>query len=248
MRLCVFGSQGRMGRAIREEAGDSVVACYDTVPPGTPPGVPLAEQVDVVLDFSLPEAWDDLDRLLEPLDCALVTGTTGLGPRHREMLSAWASRRAVFAASNMSLGIHVLGRLLGTAGRMLDKAGDTGGFSLEVVELHHAGKVDSPSGTALRLVEIWEEVNGPASRTIGRSGPVGPRRRDEVGIHSLRGGDSAGEHQLHLLGPGERLVLAHAATGRRTFALGALRAARFVKDLGPGLYSMDDMLGGDERS
>ena len=117
MKLCVFGSEGRMGRLIRQEAGDSVVACYDLVPPGTPPDVPLPDDVEVVLDFSLPSAWKDLDRLLKGSSAALVTGTTGLGTEHREMLGAWALERAVFAAANMSVGIHVLGRLLDLAAK-----------------------------------------------------------------------------------------------------------------------------------
>lgn len=241
MKLCVFGSEGRMGRLIRREAGDAVAACYDLVPPGTPPDVPMPEDIDVVLDFSLPSAWKDLDGLLEGSRAALVTGTTGLGPPQKVMLEAWARGRAVFAASNMSVGIHVLGRLLDTAAGML-----SGDFDLEVVEIHHGGKVDSPSGTALGLVDIWEDHAGAGSRMTGRSGAVGPRRSDEIGIHSLRGGDVAGEHQLHLLGSGERLTLSHAASGRRTFALGALRAAAFVAGRPPGLYTMEDMLNGEE--
>lgn len=244
MRICVFGSEGRMGRALRMEAGDSVAACYDVAPPGTPPDVPMPEDIDVVIDFSLPSAWGSLDRLLDPVNCALVTGTTGLGPDQEVLLRKWATMRPVFHASNMSVGVFVLGRLLETAGMLLCGSGSGDpGFSLEVVEIHHGGKLDSPSGTALRLVEVWEGIAGPASRTFGRSGQAGPRKPDEVGIHSLRGGDVTGEHQLHLLGPGERLVLAHSAEGRRTFAAGALRAARFVLDREPGLYSMEDMLG-----
>ncbi|MBN2587920.1 MAG: 4-hydroxy-tetrahydrodipicolinate reductase [Candidatus Fermentibacteraceae bacterium] len=242
MRLCVFGSEGRMGRLIRDEAGDSVVACYDRVPPGTPPEVRLPDDVDVILDFSLPSAWGDLDLLMSPSRAALVTGTTGLGPSHMEMLDRWAGERAVFASANMSRGIYVLGRLLELAGRMLSRD-----FSLEVVEIHHGGKVDSPSGTALKLADIWESFAGQGVRTMGRSGSVGPRKPVEIGMHSLRGGDVAGEHQLHLLGEGERLVLTHMITGRRTLALGALRAAEFLIGKEPGLYSMDDLMNGDRK-
>ena len=237
MKLCVFGSEGRMGRLLRQEAGGKVVACYDRNPPGTPPDVPLPPDVDVVMDFSLPSAWEDLDGLLAPSRAALVTGTTGLETRHIEMLRNWAGRRAVFASSNMSRGIYVLGRLLDLAGSMLWRD-----FSLEIVEIHHGGKVDSPSGTALAFADIWERHAGDGMRSMGRSGPVGPRRPDEVGIHSLRGGDVAGDHQLHLLGGGERLILTHSATGRRTFALGALMAAEFIAGRSPGLYSMEDMM------
>jgi 4-hydroxy-tetrahydrodipicolinate reductase len=156
-----------------------------------------------------------------------------------ELLRKWSLERPVFHSSNMSQGIHVLGKLLDLAAGMLSRD-----FSLEVVEIHHGGKVDSPSGTALSLVEIWEGHAGGGQRIMGRCGAVGPREKDEIGIHSLRGGDVPGEHQLHLLGSGERLVLAHSATGRRTFVRGALRAAEFLIGREPGLYSMDDMMRG----
>ncbi len=237
MKLCIFGSSGRMGTRIGEEAGDSVIARYDLVPPGTKADIPLPEEVEVVMDFSLPAAWKDLDRLLSPSSAALVTGTTGLGPLEKEMLAAWASARAVFVSSNMSIGIYVLGKLLAYAGEML--AGD---FDLEIVECHHSGKVDSPSGTALTLAGIWENCGGGNRRILGRSGAAGPRSPEETGIHSLRGGDVAGDHQLYLLGKGERLLLSHSATGRRTFAAGALKAAEYVNGKAPGIYTMDDLM------
>ncbi|MCK5116420.1 MAG: 4-hydroxy-tetrahydrodipicolinate reductase [Candidatus Aegiribacteria sp.] len=237
MKLCVFGSEGRMGRLLREEAGDSVIACYDMLPPGTRIDVPLPEEVDVVLDFSLPSAWKDLDSLLSTSGAALVTGTTGMGTEEMEMLAKWSKVRAVFASSNMSVGIYVLGKLLAYAAEML--AGD---FDLEIVECHHAEKVDSPSGTALTLAGIWEECGGGGQKMFGRSGAAGPRSPGETGIHSLRGGDVAGDHQLHLLGKGERLTLSHSATGRRTFAAGALKAAEYINGKSPGIYTMDDLI------
>jgi len=237
MKLCLFGSEGKMGQLIREEAGDSVVACYDRIPPGLKTDTPIPEEVDVVIDFSLPSAWNDLDKLLSPSSASLVTGTTGLGYTEKEMLARWARDRAVFVSSNMSIGIYVLGKLLASAAKML--AGD---FDLEIVECHHSKKVDSPSGTALTLFEIWEKSGGGGRKVYGRSGQTGPRPSGEIGIHSLRGGDVVGDHQLYLLGKGERLLLSHSATGRRTFAAGALKAAEFVNDKPPGIYTMDDMM------
>ncbi len=242
MKLCIFGSEGRMGRLLQEEAGDSVAACYDALPPGMKADVPLPDDIDVVLDFSLPSAWKDLDRLLGGSTAALVTGTTGLGPQEMEMLAGWAKDRAVFASSNMSVGIYVLGKLLAFAGEML--AGD---FDLEIVECHHSGKIDSPSGTALTLAGIWEESGGGSRKTFGRSGSAGPRSSAETGIHSMRGGDVAGEHQLHLLGKGERLLLCHSAAGRRTFAAGALKAAEYINGKPPGIYTMDDLMRRSEK-
>lgn len=237
-RIAVFGSEGRMGRLVREEAGASVLACYDSHPPGLGPDIPLPAGTEAVIDFSLPSAWGDLDRILRGNVTALVTGTTGIGQAEEAMLLRWAEVRPVFRAANMSLGIYVLGRLLAEAAGLL---GD--GFDLEIVEFHHRGKMDSPSGTALSLLDIWRDSGGGASMVTGRSGAVGPRGSSETGMHSVRGGDVAGEHQLHLLGDGERLLLSHMATGRRTFALGALRAASFVSGREPGIYGMEDIAG-----
>ncbi len=237
MNICVFGSEGRMGRLIREEAGECVIACYDRIPPGTSVDVQLSPEVDVVIDFSLPSAWRDLDELLSDTSAGLVSGTTGLGDTEMELLRKWSSVRPVFFASNMSMGIYVLGRLLQSAASML--ADD---FDLEIVEFHHRGKIDSPSGTALTLQDIWEKNGGGKKIMHGRSGPAGPRNPDETGIHSVRGGDIVGDHQLYLLGDGEKLLLSHSATGRRTFALGALKAADFIFGKPPGLYSMEDMM------
>jgi 4-hydroxy-tetrahydrodipicolinate reductase len=242
MNLCIFGSEGRMGKAIREEAGDMVTVCYDRNPPALTAERPLPDDVDVILDFSSPAAWKDLDKLLSSSDAALVTGTTGLDPDQMELLREWSLDRPVFYASNMSMGVNLLGRLLREAGKLLPSD-----FVLELVEIHHGGKVDSPSGTALGLLEIWDDARQEISdRVFGRSGRTGPRTGTETGVHSVRGGDVAGEHQIHLLGQGERLVLTHIATGRRTFALGALRAARFIKGRKPGLYGMEDLMRGDE--
>ena len=226
-----------MGRLICEEAGDSVIARYDVIPPGRKADIPVPDEVDVVLDFSVPSAWKDLDMLLASTSAALVTGTTGLGHTEKEMLAGWAEQRAVFVSSNMSIGIYVLGKLLEYAGEMLAKD-----FDLEIVECHHSGKVDSPSGTALTLFDIWEKSGGGSRKVLGRSGSAGPRSSDETGIHSLRGGDVAGEHQLHLLGKGERLLLSHSATGRRIFAIGALKAAEYIYGKVPGIYTMDDLM------
>lgn len=247
--LAVFGSEGRMGRAVRAEAvlaGDfEVAACYDVEGPCLRPGDRLPEGVDVVVDFSTPSALDFLGGMLSGTEAALVSGTTGLSAREKAMLESWSAERAVFYSPNMSRGIYVLARLVSEAGRLLGP-----GFDLEVVEIHHRQKRDSPSGTALRLVESWSASRSVQPEPVyGREGAMGPRRTQEVGIHSVRGGDVAGDHEVHLLGDGERLLLAHSASGRRTFALGALAAARFVSGRGPGLYGMDDLPGwsGDQR-
>jgi 4-hydroxy-tetrahydrodipicolinate reductase len=237
--LAVFGSSGRMGRLVAEEAAGrfAITGLYDRRPPGTPPAGSLAEGTDVVVDFSLPEAWADLDALLEGTGASLVTGTTGLGGAEMEMARRWSKERAVFQAFNMSRGIWVMRRLLAQAGRLL-----AGEADLELVETHHRRKVDSPSGTALSLLDAWEGAAGRGGRVFGRQGAAGPRPRSELGVHSVRGGDVPGDHRVMLLCDGEVLELFHRAVSRRTFAAGAVAAAALVAESPPGLYGMSDLM------
>jgi 4-hydroxy-tetrahydrodipicolinate reductase len=241
MKCALFGSLGRMGSLIRQAAGShlDVVMEYDSHPPALTADVPLQPDIDVVIDFSAPSAWSDLDNLLEPSAAALVTGTTGLGTAEESLLGKWASSRPVFRASNFSRGVYVMERLLAEASRLL---GDD--FVAEMVEVHHGGKEDSPSGTALNLLEVWQR-NHPGRLIHGREGRTGPRDASETGVHSIRGGDVVGEHEVHLLGRGERLLIAHRASSRLTFAAGAVRAALWLAGREPGLYGMDEMMGGE---
>lgn len=231
MTIGVFGASGRMGRLVIQEALEQSIIVSARIDRDTPLDVPPG--TEVLVDFSTPDAWGNLEGILEGTPAALVTGTTGLSREHRSMLSRWSRDRAVFYSANMSAGVFVLNRLVREALSMLG-----GGFDMEIVEIHHRGKADSPSGTAAALME-----GIPGERVYGRSGRGAGRPPGEIGVHSLRGGDVAGEHQVHLLGDGERLCLTHAATGRRVFALGALRAAIFVLGKKPGLYGMEDLLG-----
>ena len=242
IRCAIFGSLGRMGKLIAGETSGrlDIVGEYDTDPPALQASTPLQAGVQVVIDFSSPAAWTDLDRILKPSSAALVTGTTGLGASEELLLQEWSRQRAVFRAANMSRGIHVLGLLLGKAAAML---GDD--FALELVEIHHRWKTDSPSGTALGLRDIWNKTH-PGKTVCGREGPVGPRDPSETGVHSLRGGDVPGDHELHLLGDGERLLLAHRATDRRAFAAGAVCAAEWIVSQPAGLYGMNDLMGAPE--
>lgn len=214
--FALFGSRGRMGSLIQTEAGAdrgvSVVQCIDTED-----SLILEPDVEAVADFSLASAWSSLDRLLSGTALPLVSGTTGLGSREKDLLKKWSLERPVFYSSNMSVGVFVLGRLMKQAEMILDET-----FDRELLELHHNRKADSPSGTALTLLKNWPE---------------------SACAHSIRGGDIVGEHHLHYMGQGERLVLSHIATDRRVFALGAIRALKFICGREPGLYGMEDMLG-----
>lgn len=231
MRYAVLGAAGRMGSLVIREAENLSYELTASLDIGSVMKVP--EDTDVILDFSAPSAWTGLDRLLSGTGAALVSGTTGLDDGCRLMLSRWAADRPVFYSSNMSTGVFVLDRLVRLACSMLDE-----GFDVELVEVHHRNKVDSPSGTAATLLGGL-----PGAAVYGRHGNTGVRPVREVGVHSLRGGDVLGEHQVHFMGSGERLCLTHMTTDRRVLALGALRAACFIVDRAPGLYGMEDMLG-----
>ncbi|MCD4709025.1 MAG: 4-hydroxy-tetrahydrodipicolinate reductase [Candidatus Sabulitectum sp.] len=229
-KVAVFGADGRMGRLVADESGGrlDLIQTFDTGDELT-----LNPQVEVVIDFSLPSAWNNMNTLIAGTDVALVSGTTGLGEDERRMLEIWVTRRPVFYSSNMSVGIHVLGKLMEAASGML---GD--GFDRELIEFHHRGKKDSPSGTALSLLKRWD-----GEKVYGRQGGTGERETGTVGVHAVRGGDVTGEHHLHFLGDGERVTISHLATDRRVFALGAIRAADFIAGKPPGIYGMEDMLG-----
>ena len=195
---------------------------------------------DVVIDFSLPEPGMALLSQCERAGVPLVVGTTGLGDAHRAAHARAAQTLPMVVAANYGVGVNVLWAL---AKRAVELAGPE--FDLEIVEMHHHHKVDSPSGTALRLAEVVAEARGldSGSQVHGRSGIVGARTPSEIGMHALRGGDVIGEHTLVLAGPGERLELTHRAHNREIFARGAVRAALWVCGRPAGLYDMAAVLG-----
>jgi 4-hydroxy-tetrahydrodipicolinate reductase len=195
----------------------------------------------VVLTFAAPAATVDHVRIAAGRGAGLVVGTTGLDrDQDREMRALAARTRSVIAA-NYSIGITVLTELVGTAARLLDPS-----FEAEVVEVHHHAKQDAPSGTALALGRAVAAARGQdfeRAATLARQGQVGPRRADEIGVVALRAGDVVGDHTVLFGGLGERLELTHRAQSRECLARGALRAAFWVANQQPGLYSMRDVLG-----
>ncbi len=254
-RVGILGAAGRMGRSLVRVASDegvAVAAAVDRHEVGRDVGllagvdelgvsivadVDALRDVEVVVDFSLPEAAGRLFASLRDAPKPLVTGTTGLGEQARAALQRLSEVAPVVAAPNFSQGVTLLFHLASVAATTLGE-----GFDAEIVEMHHRHKVDAPSGTAVRLAELVADARG--LRVIhGRSGHVGERPHDEIAVLALRGGDVVGEHTLFLQGMGERLELTHRATDRTIFARGALRAARWVCERGPGLYDMAHVMG-----
>ena len=170
-----------------------------------------------------------------------MVGTTGMTDADMDKLRAAARHAPIVQAGNMSLGVNLLVQLTKKVAAALDED-----FDIEVIEAHHHHKVDAPSGTALMLGEAAAEGRGVSLadvRDSGRDGITGARKRGDIGFTAIRGGDIVGEHDVLFAAAGERIVLRHMATDRGIFARGALKAALWGQDKGPGLYNMLDVLG-----
>jgi 4-hydroxy-tetrahydrodipicolinate reductase len=197
--------------------------------------------VEVVIDFSVAPATAKLLPLCAGQRIPMVIGTTGLDLETRASLERAAERVPIVFAPNYSQGVNALYFLAARATELLGPA-----FDAEIVEIHHRLKVDAPSGTAVRLAEVVGEakrLDTAHAINSGRSGQVGARPLEEIGVMALRGGDVVGEHTLYLVGEGERIELTHRATDRSIFARGAVRAAHWVVTRPAGLYDMADVMG-----
>jgi 4-hydroxy-tetrahydrodipicolinate reductase len=236
-RVLLVGSAGRMGQAIVAVAkGNPNIDIVGLCDQGDPLE-PAISHCNVVIDFSQADAIDDICRAVAQRKQPLVVGTTGHSPEQRRAIERCAQTVPVVLSSNYSVGVNALFWLTRKAGEMLGPE-----FDLEIVEMHHRMKKDAPSGTAKTLAEILKQARDLKIR-YGREGNVGERKADEIGVHSIRGGDVVGDHTVIFAGPGERLELTHRASSRETFAKGALRAAQWIVGRAPGLYSMEDVLG-----
>jgi 4-hydroxy-tetrahydrodipicolinate reductase len=240
-RIIITGSKGRMGRAL--------IACA-----GQKPDLEVVGQIDqgddlgavigkgkVVIDFSSHTATLGIAKLCAENGKALVVGTTGHTEEEGTQIKALTSKIPMVLASNYSTGVNTLFWLTRKAAEILGP-----GFDLEIVEMHHRMKRDAPSGTAKTLAEILAEVRKRQIEKVirhGRKGIVGERTAEEIGMHSLRGGDVVGDHTVVFATQGERVELTHKASSRETFANGALRAAQWVVRQQAGLYDMQDVLG-----
>jgi 4-hydroxy-tetrahydrodipicolinate reductase len=240
-RIIITGSRGRMGRTLLScSAHHREIEVVGEIDQGDDLNA-VIRQADVVLDFSSHTATPGIARSCVEHGKAMVIGTTGHSQEHRSEIVALANRIPMVLASNFSTGVNTLFWLARKAAEILGAE-----FDLEIVEMHHRLKRDAPSGTAQSLAEILASVrNQQLSRVArhGRSGIVGERTTEEIGVHSIRGGDVVGDHTVIFAGIGERVELVHKASTRETFANGALRAAHWVAGQKPGLYDMQDVLG-----
>lgn len=263
-RIAVTGAAGRMGQRIiqvlRETADLELGAAVEhgghprlgedagLVAGGAPSGVTISDSLEmaltgcpVLIDFTTPEATLANLAVCRRLGTAMVIGTTGLANDQKDWIQEAAGTIPIVFAPNMSIGVNVCLRILKDLTRILG-----GDFEAEIVELHHNKKKDAPSGTALRMGEVIAEAAGrdfAEAAVFSRHGLIGARKKEEIGLQTVRGGDIVGEHTVYFIGMGERIELSHRAMTRDMFARGAVRAAQWLAGKKAGLYDMQDVLG-----
>jgi 4-hydroxy-tetrahydrodipicolinate reductase len=262
MKIAVTGASGRMGRTLIEAVLRSpdleLTAALDVSASGCvgkdagelvgiPCGVKVAVDArsaapaDCLVDFTRPEGTlAHLDQCVDS-GTRMVIGTTGFTAEQKGLIAEAAKRIAIVFAPNMAIGVNAAFRLAEVAARILGDA-----YDVEIIEAHHRHKVDAPSGTALKLGEVVATALGrnfEDCAVYGRVGVTGERDAKTIAIHAVRGGDMVGDHTVLFAGTGERVEIAVRSQSRLTYALGALRACRFVKGKPSGLYDMQDVLG-----
>jgi 4-hydroxy-tetrahydrodipicolinate reductase len=256
LKVIVTGAAGRMGRAILdrlaqaegitlgaalEQSGHPAIGSFPF--PHSPSSIidsikTALESGEVVIDFTEPACTMPL--LAEAGRKPMVIGTTGFTEAQRAEIARAAKIAPIVLSPNMSIGVNVMLKLLTEATMALGAE-----YDVEIVEVHHRHKKDAPSGTALRMGEVIAEARGTSldqSGCFSRHGMIGPRPSGEIGIQTVRAGDVVGDHTVIFAGQGERIELTHRAHNRNHFAIGALRAAQWVVDQPPGLYTMRDVL------
>lgn len=248
VKIVVNGAGGRVGKALAEicaERGEcTVVAGMDIHPssgafmiyePGGYEG-----EADVIIDASGSEGTHTLLQYALRRKLPLVIMTTGQSEEQMAEIKAASEQIPVFKSGNMSLGINVLSALVKKTAAALGE-----NFDIEIVEAHHNKKVDAPSGTALMLAKSASDgLDNPPVYVYDRHSVRKAREKEEIGIHSIRGGTIVGEHSVIFAGQDEVLTLSHSAGSRRMFASGAIDAAEFLIGKKPGMYDMDDLLEG----
>ncbi|MCB1976198.1 MAG: 4-hydroxy-tetrahydrodipicolinate reductase [Nitrosomonas sp.] len=262
-KIAIAGSSGRMGRTLLEavtQAGDLCVAAALEMADspflgkdageliGSRNGVAITSDheaalrgCDYIIDFTRPAGTLAHLEVCRVAGVKMVIGTTGFSAEEKDLLRAASEDIAIVFAPNMSVGVNVTLKLLETAARVLNE-----GYDIEIIEAHHRHKIDAPSGTALRMGEVIAEALGRDLQRVavyGREGVTGERDDATIGFSTIRAGDIVGEHTAMFAGSGERVEIVHKASSRMTFAMGALRAVRFLQDKPSGLFDMQDVLG-----
>lgn len=247
-KIIMNGCNGKMGRVITElaaaDADCEIVAGID-INTDTSNDYPVFStpqeftgEADVIIDFSHPSCLDGLLSYCKERQLPIIVATTGFSEEDRVKINEASEEIPVFFSANMSLGINLLISLAKQATKLLE-----GSFDIEIVEKHHNKKLDAPSGTALAIADaIDETLSYPAEYVYDRHSVRRKRRPTEIGLHSVRGGTIVGEHEVIFAGKDEVIELRHSAHSKEIFAVGAIKAAKFMCGKSAGMYDMNDLI------
>ena len=201
----------------------------------------VIDDIDVLIDFSLPDATEQNMQVCAANNVAMVIGTTGFNVQQEKVLATASEQVAIVYAGNYSTGVNLSLKLLGMAAKAFGTDAD-----VEIIEAHHKHKIDAPSGTAYMMAEAVAEARGQNLKDVavyGREGQTGEREAGSIGIHAIRGGEIIGDHTVMFIADGEVVEITHRARARMTFAAGAVRAATWIVQQSTGQYNMQDVLG-----
>ena len=245
-KIIMNGCNGKMGqvisRIVAEDETCEIVAGFDIADNGansypvyTNPAN-FTGDADVVIDFSHPDSLDGLLSYCKSRKLPVIVATTGLSNQQKNIMEAASESIPVFFSANMSLGINLLIDLAKKATKLLGES-----FDIEIIEKHHNQKIDAPSGTALAIADaIAEDID--AEYVYDRHTSRKKRKKSEIGIHAVRGGTIVGEHTVIFAGTDEIIELKHQAASKEIFAVGAVKAAKFLAGKAPGMYCMNDLI------
>jgi len=250
IKVVICGASGRMGQTLGRmvhEAPDLELVGGINLKHSSFFGAEIVEakdadallkktKADVVIDFTVASAVVSNVQVAVRNNCALIVGTTGISPEQRaEMETAINGHVPAVISTNFSIGVAIFQQLVRESARLLKD------YDIEVIEAHHRNKKDAPSGTAKTILQIIEEEAGAREKQYGREGMT--ERKNEIGVHVIRGGDIVGDHKVMYSKNYETIELSHRAYDRSVFASGAIVAARWVAGKKPGIYGMSDVLG-----
>jgi len=263
LRIAIAGASGRMGKMLIETvlaADDTeLVGALDVT--GSPSigsdpgaswgintGIQITDQFEkglasakYLIDFTRPEGTLNHARYCANHGINMIIGTTGLSDEQQQELATYSEKIAIVFAPNMSVGVNATLKLLELAAKILNQ-----GYDIEIIEAHHKHKVDAPSGTALKMGQVIakaQDKNLKDWSVLSREGHTGERKEGTIGFSTIRGGDIVGDHTVLFAGDGERIEITHKSATRMSYAQGAVRAARFLKDKQSGFFDMYDVLG-----
>lgn len=264
IKIGVIGAGGRMGRMLIEAVQDNpqttlsaaierqgsslvgadageVAAIGHINVPIVDDLIAVIDDIDVLIDFSLPAATEHNMKICAEYNVAMVIGTTGFNEQQEAVLAEASKKIAIVYAGNYSTGVNLSLKLLGMAAKAFGTDAD-----VEIIEAHHKHKIDAPSGTAYMMAEAVAEARGQNLKDVavyGREGQTGARETGTIGIHAIRGGEIIGDHTVMFIADGEVVEITHRARARMTFAAGAVRATTWVMQQSSGQYNMQDVLG-----